>query len=78
MQPKARESLLKVKGAKLFNIIPRALRDISAGSPEQFKVKLDEWLSTVPDQPTIPDRPRAAKTNSLLDQVPLALNQTLS
>jgi hypothetical protein len=35
---KTRESSLKVKGAPLFNIIPRALRDISAGSPEQFKL----------------------------------------
>ena len=75
---KARESSLKVKGAQLFNIIPRALRDISAGSPEQFKVQLDGWLSTVPDQPTIPGRPRAAKTNSLLDQVPMVQNQTVS
>ena len=50
----ARESSLKGKGDQLFNIIPRALRDISAGSPEQFKLKLDGWLSTVPDQPTLP------------------------
>ena len=41
------------------------------GSPEQFKVQLDGWLSTVPDQPTIPG---IAKTNSLLGQVSLVLN----
>ena len=68
---RAKESSLKVKGAQLFNIIPRALRDITVGSPEQFKRQLDEWLATIPDQPTIPGRPRAASSNSLLDQVPL-------
>ena len=65
---KARESSLQVKGAKLFNSIPRGLRDISTGSPEMFKARLDEWLSTIPDQPTVPGRPRAAASNSLLDQ----------
>ena len=68
---KAKESSLQVRGAQLFNTLPRALRDISVGSPEQFKAQLDQWLSTIPDQPTIPGRPRAASSNSLLDQVPL-------
>ena len=66
---KAKESSLLVKGARLFNCIPRELRDTFTGSPEQFKVRLDDWLSTIPDQPTIPGRLRAATTNSLLDQV---------
>ena len=39
---KARECSLKVKGAQLFNIIPRALRDIDTGTPEQFKHQLDQ------------------------------------
>ena len=66
---KARESSLQVRGAKLFNIIPREIRDTSTGTTEMFKAKLDEWLSRVPDQPTIPDRLRAATSNSILDQV---------
>ena len=68
---RARESSLQVKGAQLFNVIPRALRDIETGAVDQFKVRLDEWLSTIPDQPTIQGRQRAAASNSLLDQVPL-------
>ena len=32
----AKESSLKVNGAQLFNIMPRALRDIIVGIPEQF------------------------------------------
>ena len=68
---KAKESSLQVRGAQLFNILPRALRDIMTGTPEQFKKQLDDWLSIIPDQPTIPGRQRAASSNSLLDQVPL-------
>ena len=68
---RARESSLQVKGARLFNSIPRDLRDMSVGTQEQFKARLDQWLATIPDQPTIPGRARAATTNSLLDQVQL-------
>ena len=65
---KARESSLQVRGAKLFNCIPREIRDTVTGTPDMFKAKLDEWLSTIPDQPTVPGRQRAAATNSLLEQ----------
>ena len=64
----ARDCSLRVKGSKLFNIIPKDLRDMT-GTVEQFKAGLDHWLSTIPDQPTVAGRQRAAKTNSLLDQV---------
>ena len=66
---RAREASLQVKGAKLFNCIPRALRDTFTGTTEQFKAGLDKWLADIPDQPTIPGRQRAAATNSLLEQV---------
>ena len=68
----ARESSLQVRGAQLFNVIPRALRDMMTGTPDQFKQMLDTWLSTIPDQPTIQGRQRAAASNCLLDQVPIA------
>ena len=67
---KARDASLQVKGSRLFNIIPSELRGMS-GPVEQFKARLDSWLSAIPDQPTINNRQRAAQTNSLLDQVPL-------
>ena len=66
----ARESSLQVKGSMLFNLIPLELRGMS-GPVDQFKNGLDRWLSNIRDQPTISSRQRAAKTNSLLDQVPL-------
>ena len=67
----ARESSLRVKGAKLFNIIPQELRDTTSGNVDNFKFGLDSWLATVPDQPSIPGRQRAAPSNSLLDQAPI-------
>ena len=66
----AREASFKVKGSRLFNLIPMELRGMD-GSLAKFKAGLDSWLSSIPDQPTIRDRQRAAQTNSLLDQVPL-------
>ena len=56
----ARENSVKVKGARLFNLFPR-----------EFKSDLDSWLESIPDQPTVNGRQRAAQTNSLLDQVQL-------
>jgi hypothetical protein len=70
---KAREASLPVKGAKLFNMIPKELRDMT-GTALQLKAGLDKWLSNIPDQPTVNGRQRAAKTNSLLDQVPMHQN----
>ena len=67
---KARDASLQVKGSKLFNLIPKELRDMS-GTVLQFKGRLDKWLSSVPDQPTVNGRQRVAQTNSLLDQVPM-------
>ena len=66
---KAKESSLLVRGAHLFNSMPRILREIQYGTVENFKTELDQWLATIPDQPTIPGRQRAALSNSLIDQV---------
>ena len=71
---RARDSSLQVKGAKLFNSIPRGIRDTFTGTPDNFKARLDDWLSTIPDQPTVPGRQRAAASNSILDQVQLVQN----
>ena len=65
---KAREASLSVQGSKLFNLLPRHIRDIHTGT-DQFKMELDSWLELIPDQPTIQGRQRAAKTNTLVNQV---------
>jgi hypothetical protein len=65
----AQEASLRVKGAKLFNLLPMEIRGLDNVTVDMFKSSLDFWLGTVPDQPTIPGRQRAAASNSLLDQV---------
>ena len=37
----AREASISVHGAKLLNLLPRHIRDISCGTTDQFKVELD-------------------------------------
>ena len=70
----ARESSLAIKGAKIFSLIPAHIRNIDAVNQNIFKMNLDLYLSSVPDQPTIQEQQRAAKTNSLLDQTPLLVD----
>ena len=65
------EASIKVKGGLLFNLLPMALRNIDSENPEVFKLQLDNYLTGIPDQPTIPNQTRAADTNSLIDQVPM-------
>ena len=70
---KAREGSLSVKGARLFNLLPADVRNITSNKVEHFKTKLDEFLKDVPDEP---DLPRAAESNCLLHQIPMyRLNQ---
>ena len=68
----AKENILRVKGCMLFNLIPAVLRNANHGDILMFKNNLDHFLSTVPDQPTLPGLSRAAETNSLMHQIPMS------
>ena len=68
---KARESSIGVKGARLFNLLPLELRNLNCENVDTFKKNLDNFLHSVPDQPTVPGLGRPAETNSLLHQIPL-------
>ena len=70
---KARESSMGVKGAKMFNLLPSSIRNTNSANVDVFKSALDDFLSRVPDQPTIAGQGRAAESNCLLHQVPLFL-----
>ena len=63
-----REGSLAVNGAQLFNALPRHIRDITGVEVPEFKKKLDEFLSSIPDQPQSPGytAARQAESNSLL------------
>ena len=70
---KARENSLSVKGARLSNLLPAEVRNITSDKVRHFKTKLDEFLKDIPDEP---DLPRAAESNCLLHQIPMyRLNQ---
>ena len=66
-----REASLSVRGPKLFNVLPKHLRDMMECTKETFKSALDKYLSTVPDEPHIQGyvQMRRADSNSLLDMV---------
>ena len=73
---RARENSLSVKGAKMFNLLPAHIRNINGQKVDQFKRKLDTFLQLIPDQPTLPGEGRAAETNCLLHQIPMAIRTT--
>ena len=47
-----REQSFQINGARLFNSLPKKIRNITKDQ-ELFKASLDEYLSSVPDQPRI-------------------------
>ena len=72
---KAREHSLPVHGVRLFNLLPAYLRNEDSADFDLFKNHLDIFLSSIPDQPTVPPGlGRQAATNSLLDQIPIHEN----
>ena len=68
---KARENSLAVKGAKMFNMLPSDIRNITSEKVNVFKSSLDFFLKNVPDEPTINGEGRAAPSNCLIHQIPL-------
>ena len=56
---------------RLFNSLPRRLRNMTGVSTDTFKGHLDRWLQTVPDQPKSPGYSNrvAAETNGVIHQV---------
>ena len=61
------------KCCALYNCLPMKLRQPIPADKEPcfatFKKEVDEWLSTIPDQPTCAGRPKIATTNSIIDQI---------
>ena len=71
---KARENSLAVHGVRVFNLLPMSLRNENSRDLGLFKNHLDIFLSGIQDQPTTPGLGRQAASNSLLDQIPVSLN----
>jgi hypothetical protein len=68
-----RNASLTVQGVKLFNIVPKNIRNLTGCSKERFKRQLDIFLRHIPDEPQVPGYTicRRAETNSLLDMTKL-------
>ena len=66
-----RLSTLGVHGAKLFNCMPKEVRDLSRCSVEKFKTQLDKILLQILDEPLIPGYTamRRRDTNSITDMI---------
>ena len=63
-----RDKSLFVHGIKLFNCIPKNIRNLTNCSKEKFKSSLDMFLKLIPDEPQIPGytKFRSAHSNSIL------------
>ena len=79
-----RMATFQISGAKLFNSLPKEIRDIQKGGIEDFKLILDAFLTTIPDEPRCPDltpgatdRLESKPSNSLLHQIPRAWREGL-
>ena len=50
-----RDQSFQVRGPRLFNCLPRVIRNSTKISVDDFKIKLDQFLTKLPDQPKIGD-----------------------
>ena len=63
-----REGTFAITGPRLFNSIPKELRDYH-GSLNGFKRLLDIFLSDIPDEPPIPGYYRPGSSNGIIEQL---------
>ena len=67
------QSLLKnaiiVFGPRLYNSLPKYLRDIESVRTETFKFELHKFLELIPDEPKMPNYVATSGSNSILDQL---------
>ena len=72
-----KDQCFQINGAKIFNCLPAKVRNLtltpqvkahSALDVDDFKMALDLFLETVPDQPRIGGLAPGVASNSLLDQ----------
>ena len=66
-----RNNSLSIHGVKLFNCIPKKIRNLTNCPKEKFKSELDMFLKLIPDEPQIPGYTsiRRADTNSIVDMI---------
>ena len=63
------ENAITEFGPRLYNSLPKYLRDIESVNTEKFKFELNKFLELIPDQPKMPNYVSALGSNSILDQL---------
>ena len=68
----AREASLSIRGPRLFNSLPKCIRNVTGVSVNSFKRRLDKFLTQLPDEPTVDGYYglRSYTSNSLIDIIP--------
>ena len=68
----AREASLAIRGPRLYNSLPKYLRNITGVSVESFKRRLDKYLLQLPDEPSVDGYygMRSSNSNSIIDIQP--------
>ena len=70
-----REQTFQVNGPQLFNSLPASVRNMTKCGIDEFKMKLDNFLEKLPDEPSVSGlipvacTSEARPSNSILDQV---------
>ena len=62
------ENAITVFGPRLYNSLPKYLRDIESDKTEKFKFERDTFLKLIHDEPKMPNYVTASGSNSILDQ----------
>ena len=63
------ENPLTVFDLRLYNSLPKYLRDIESVKTEKLKFELDRYLELIPDQLKMPNYVTASGSNTILDHL---------
>ena len=63
------ENAITVFEPRLYNSLPKYLREIESVETEKLKFELDKFLELIPDEPKMPSYVTASGSNSILDQL---------
>ena len=63
------ENAITVFVPRLYNSLPKYLRDIESVKTEKFKFELDKFLELIPDEPKMPNYVTSPGSNCILKQL---------
>ena len=63
------ENAIIVFGLRLYNSLPKYLRDIESVKTEKYKFEPDKFIELIPDEPKMPNYVTASGSNGILHQL---------